>query len=725
MISQSPILLIRSLSSNGEELRNNSYFCVNFHDCMIDQATIDRILEAANIVDVVSEFVTLRKRGVNYVGLCPFHADKSPSFYVSPAKNICKCFACGAGGSPVHFIMNHEQLSYFDALRFLAKKYNIEIKERELTEQEKQAHNDRESMLILNSWASTYFQQLLHEHPEGRSVGLRYFAERGLREEIIRKFQLGYSLDQRDALFRSATAAGYKQPYLEKTGLVIPYENGRVNDRFRGRVIFPVHTLSGKVVAFGGRVLRKGEKTAKYVNSPESEIYHKSNELYGLFFAKQAIVKQDKCFLVEGYMDVIGMHQVGVENVVASSGTALTQGQIRLIHRFTENITVLYDGDAAGIKAALRGIDMLIEEGMNVKVVLLPDGEDPDSFARRGATAFDTYIRENETDFIRFKMRLLLQESADDPIKRSAVINDIMRTIAIIPNNIARAVYLRECSETMGIDEQILLKEVNRLRLQQERRGNASITHTTPATSTMEAPLPPPPAEPIPPAQQTADTSSPNELPPFEQIPLEEEVTPQPPQPSQTTPVFQAPSPYEAFEKSIVRYVVRYGERIIFNYQDEQTQEQIQMRLAEYVRFDLDRDGIQITHPLYRQIIEEAAAHCMEEGFTAYRYFLAHPDPQISLLAANLASEKYQLSKYHSKYQTIEPESERLDFVVPQELYALKEAHIQEEIKQVQQQIKESRNEEETMTLLRQLNELNNLRRLLCKQLGERIILRM
>lgn len=725
MISQSPILLIRSLSSNGEELRNNSYFCVNFHDCMIDQATIDRILEAANIVDVVSEFVTLRKRGVNYVGLCPFHADKSPSFYVSPAKNICKCFACGAGGSPVHFIMNHEQLSYFDALRFLAKKYNIEIKERELTEQEKQAHNDRESMLILNSWASNYFQQLLHEHPEGRSVGLRYFAERGLREEIIRKFQLGYSLDQRDALFRTATAAGYKQPYLEKTGLVIPYENGRVNDRFRGRVIFPVHTLSGKVVAFGGRVLRKGEKTAKYVNSPESEIYHKSNELYGLFFARQAIVKQDKCFLVEGYMDVIGMHQVGVENVVASSGTALTQGQIRLIHRFTENITVLYDGDAAGIKAALRGIDMLIEEGMNVKVVLLPDGEDPDSFARRGATAFDTYIRENETDFIRFKMRLLLQESADDPIKRSAVINDIMRTIAIIPNNIARAVYLRECSETMGIDEQILLKEVNRLRLQQERRGNASLTHTTPATSTMEAPLPPPPAEPIPPAQQTADTSSPNEPPPFEQIPLEEEVTPQSPQPSQTTPVFQAPSPYEAFEKSIVRYVVRYGERIIFNYQDEQTQEQIQMRLAEYVRFDLDRDGIQITHPLYRQIIEEAAAHCMEEGFTAYRYFLAHPDPQISLLAANLASEKYQLSKYHSKYQTIEPESERLDFVVPQELYALKEAHIQEEIKQVQQQIKESKNEEETMTLLRQLNELNNLRRLLCKQLGERIILRM
>ncbi len=692
---------------------------------MIDQPTIDRILEAANIVDVVSEFVTLRKRGVNYVGLCPFHADKSPSFYVSPAKNICKCFACGAGGSPVHFIMNHEQLSYFDALRFLAKKYNIEIRERELTEQEKQAHNDRESMLILNSWASNYFQQLLHDHPEGRSVGLRYFAERGLREETIRKFQLGYSLDQRDALFRTATAAGYKQNYLEKTGLIIPYENGRVNDRFRGRVIFPVHTLSGKVVAFGGRVLRKGEKTAKYVNSPESEIYHKSNELYGLYFAKQAIVKQDKCFLVEGYMDVISMYQVGVENVVASSGTALTQGQIRLIHRFTENITVLYDGDTAGIKAALRGIDMLIEEGMNVKVVLLPDGEDPDSFARRGATAFDAYIRENETDFIRFKMRLLLQESADDPIKRSAVINDILRTIAIIPNNIARAVYLRECSDTMEIDEQVLLKEVNRLRLQQGQRSNTHTNRPPLVTTPSETTTPPPPVEPVPPTPQSSDSLSPNEPPAFEQIPLEEEVAPQSPQPSKVTPITHVPSPYEAYEKSIVRYIVRYGERIIFDYQDEQTQEQIQMRLAEYVRFDLDRDGIQIAHPLYRQIIEEAATHCQEEGFTAYRYFLAHPNQHISLLAADLASEKYQLSKYHSKYQTIESESERLDFIVPQELYALKEAHIQEAIQQLQQNIKEAKNDEEALTLMRQLNELNNLRRLLCKQLGERIILRM
>lgn len=370
---------------------------------------------------------------------------------------------------------------------------------------------------------------------------------------------------------------------------------------------------------------------------------------------------------------------------------------------------------------------MLIEEGMNVKVVLLPDGEDPDSFARRGASAFDTYIKENETDFIRFKMRLLLQESADDPIKRSNVINDILRTIAIIPNNIARAVYLRECSETMGIDEQVLLKEVNRLRLQQEQRGASNYaTRISPTTPLQETPPPPPlPAEAAPPVSPPNDTASPSEPPSFELIPLEEEVAQQTPQTPQEDPKVQAPSPYEAYEQSLVRYIVRYGERIIFDYQDEQTQEQIQMRLAEYVRFDLDRDGIQIVHPLYKQILEEAAAHCTEEGFTAYRYFLAHPDAQISLLAANLASEKYQLSKYHSKYQTIEPESERLDFVVPQELYALKEAHIQESIKQLQQCIKEAQTDEETLTLMRQLNELNNLRRLLCKQLGERIILRM
>ena len=484
---------------------------------MIDQPTIDRILDAANIVDVVSEFVTLRKRGINYVGLCPFHSDKSPSFYVSPSKNICKCFACGEGGTAVHFIMKHEQLSYFDALRFLAKKYNIEIQERELTEKEKQIRSDRESMLIVNSWAGQYFSTLLHEHVEGKSVGMRYFAERGLREDIIRKFQLGYSLDQRDALYKTAIKAGYKKEFLEKTGLVIAYDNGNVNDRFRGRVIFPVHTLSGKVVAFGGRVLKKDEKTAKYVNSPESEIYHKSNELYGIYFAKQAIMKQDRCFLVEGYMDVIGMHQVGVENVVASSGTALTQGQIRLIHRFTNNITVLYDGDAAGIKAALRGIDMLLEEGMNVKVVLLPAGEDPDSFARsHSASEFAEFISQNETDFIRFKTKLLLAEAGSDPIKRSALISDIIRTVAIIPDNIARSVYIRECSTTMEIDEQVLLNEVNKIRLNKEENQAAKSVRNTPPVQSPVNTIPEYPDFPgyQPYTQEEANTLPPENIPP-------------------------------------------------------------------------------------------------------------------------------------------------------------------------------------------------------------------
>ena len=703
---------------------------------MIDQATIDRILEAADIVNVVSEFVTLRKRGVNYVGLCPFHDDKSPSFYVSPAKNICKCFACGAGGTPVHFIMNHEQLSYYEALRFLAKKYNIEIQERELTEQEKQTRNERESMLIVNNWAANYFQQNLHEQAEGRSVGMRYFAERGLREEMIRKFQLGYSLNQRDALFRSATAAGYKPSYLEKTGLVIRYDNGRVNDRFRGRVIFPVHTLSGKVVAFGGRILKKDEKAAKYVNSPESEIYHKGNELYGLYFAKQAIVKKDRCFLVEGYMDVIGMHQVGIENVVASSGTALTGGQIRLIHRFTGNITVLYDGDAAGIKAALRGIDMLIEEGMKVKVVLLPDGEDPDSFARRGASAFDTYIQEHETDFIRFKMQLALQDAANDPIKRTALISDILRTIALIPDNIARAVYLRECSETMAIDEQILLNEVNKLRQQKKQQGGYSsptprpLPTPTDTSAPADSALAPPEGmlPPVVPPTQAEAPSSPNEPPAFDQIPLEEEVAlQQQPQPS-PAPTPMIASRFEQYERPIASYVVRYGERIIFDYEDEETGQPVQMRLAEYVQFDLSRDEIEIENPLYRQLVEEAAAHCKEEGFSASRYFLSHPDLKISMLAANLESDKYHLSNYHSRFQTIEQESDRLDYNVPQMLYALKEAHIQQEIKDMQKLLKEAQAEgsmERIMELMRQLSLLNDIRRQLCKQLGERIVTHM
>ena len=678
---------------------------------MIDQPTIDRILDAANIVDVVSEFVTLRKRGVNYVGLCPFHDDKTPSFYVSPAKNICKCFACGEGGTAVHFIMKHEQLSYFDALRYLAKKYNIEIHERELTDKEKQIRSDRESMLIVNAWAQKYFTMLLNEHIDGKTIGMRYFAERGFREDTIRKFQLGYSLEQRDALYQAALKSGYKKEYLEKTGLVIAYEDGRVNDRFRGRVIFPVHSLSGKVVAFGGRVLKKDEKTAKYVNSPESEIYHKSNELYGIYFAKQAIVKADRCFLVEGYTDVISMHQSGVENVVASSGTALTHGQIRLIHRFTNNITVLYDGDAAGIKAAIRGIDLLLEEGMNVKVVLLPDGEDPDSFARsHSASEFAEFIRQNETDFVRFKTKLLLAEAGNDPVKRSALIGDIIRTIAIVPDNITRTIYIRECSAKMEIDEQVVLNEVNKIRLsrnEQNRPQHQPQTEIQNTISQTDTPVDVRPEE----KSKDAPTNLPAEGP-----------APQP-----HKPTVSERSPYEPFEIALLRYVVRYGEQILYDYTDENTNEQERIRVAEYIRSELENDGLTFYTPVFKQMLDEAADRCHEDGFVAHRYFLAHPDPMVSRIAADLMSEKYQLSKYHFKYREVEPEEERLDQLVVRDLFALKEAYILRQIREKQEALKQISPEaiEQMKQIMEEITQLNEIKKILSKELGERIILKM
>ena len=711
---------------------------------MIDQPTIDRILDAANIVDVVSEFVTLRRRGVNYVGLCPFHADKTPSFYVSPAKNICKCFACGEGGTAVHFIMKHEQLSYFDALRWLAKKYHIEIHERELTEREKQARNDRESMLIVNTWAGEYFSSLLQNHIEGRTVGLRYFAERGFREDIIRKFQLGYSLNERDALYKEAMRKGYKREYLEKTGLVIAYDDGRVTDRFRGRVMFPVHSLSGKIVAFGGRVLKKEKdaKVAKYVNSPESEIYHKSNELYGLYFAKQAIVRADRCYLVEGYTDVISMHQAGVENVVASSGTALTQGQIRLIHRFTNNITVLYDGDAAGIKAAIRGIDLLLEEGMNVKVLLLPDGEDPDSFARsHSATEFGKYIKANETDFIRFKTKLLMEEAGSDPIRRSQLINDIVSTISVIPDTIARSVYIRECSSTMEIDEQVLLNAVNKIRLSKRETKREQSQSQPPrpnipafADDAVNNYVYPPELA----SQEIADVPEPpsdfpTPPPVSDEVPLEsgpQDVPPPEPEPEQrptSQPRIQR-SPFEAYEINLLRYIIRYGEQLLYDYVDEESGEPVRWKVAEYIKSDLEQDNLTFYNPLFKQILDEAAEHCQDEGFVARRYFLAHSDPLVSQLAANLISEKYQLSKYHSKFHELEDEKDMLDQLVIRDIFALKDAYIIRQIKETLGKMKEAQaagNWEQAMELMKELTRLNDIKAVLSKELGERIVLKM
>jgi DNA primase len=660
---------------------------------MIDQATIDRIRDAANIVDVVSDFVTLRRRGVNFTGLCPFHADKSPSFYVSPAKNICKCFACGGGGSPVNFIMQHEQLDFFDALRYLAKKYHIEIQERELTDKEKAIRSERESMLIVNSWAQNYFSAQLWEHREGESIGLRYFRERGFREDIIRKFQLGYSPEERDALYKKAIGSGYKKEFLEKTGLIVAYENGNVNDRFRGRVMFPVHSLSGKIVAFGGRILKKDEKTAKYLNSPESEVYHKSNELYGIFFAKGQIVKADRCFLVEGYTDVISMHQAGIENVVASSGTALTLPQIRLIHRFSENVTVLYDGDAAGIKAALRGIDLLLEEGMNVKVVLLPDGEDPDSFARaRNATEFADFIRQNETDFIRFKTKLLLHDAAGDPVKRAALINDVIRSISLIPDSILRALYVRECSAMMEIDEKELLGKVNQICLSRREKRPAP----TPA--------------PLPPGLTGGDGAAKGEDAPQAaggEFPV---------------------SPFEAEELALLRYVVRYGERVLCRYTDEQTNEETCVHVAEYIRSELEQDEMHFLNPLYKAMLDEAAGRCREENFVASKYFLYHANAPVSRTAADLISEKYQLSKYHTKYHEIKPEEDLLLQLVPRDLLGFKDACVRQQIARIGEQIKglqQTGDIDRVVSLMKEQDELNVIKKSLNKRIGERIVLRM
>lgn len=697
---------------------------------MIDQPTIDRILDAANIVDVVSEFVTLHKRGVNLVGLCPFHSDKTPSFYVSPSKNICKCFACGEGGTAVHFIMKHEQISYYDALRYLAKKYNIEIQERELTDAEKRIKGDRESMFIVNAFAQKYFSTQLHEHVEGKNVGMRYFIERGFREDTIKKFQLGYSLDKRDAFYQDAIKSGYQKEYLEKTGLVIARDDGSVYDRFRGRVIFPVHTVSGKVVAFGGRVLKKDDKTAKYVNSPESEIYHKSNELYGIYFAKQAIIKADRCFLVEGYTDVISMHQAGIENVVASSGTALTQGQIRLIHRFTSNITVLYDGDAAGIKAAIRGIDLLLEDGMNIKVVLLPDGEDPDSFARKqNATLFNTFIQENETDFIRFKTKLLLSDAGNDPIKRSNLISDIVRTIAIIPNDIARSVYMKECSTMLEIDERVIITEVNKLRLAKQEKQATQQAANKP---TMEVPpgLPPEyftaPAIPDYPEDLVPPENYPPPPMPDDYVPEEGMQSAPAPGPVPQPHARPQRSPFEAYELGLLRYVVRYGERVLYDYFDEEEQKQVTYRVAEYIKFDLERDELTFYTPLYKEMLNEAAAQGATEGFVAQRYFLAHPDPTVSMLAANLISEKYQLSKYHTKYRELEQEEDKLGVLVPRELFALKHAFITRQINQVQLQLKNIGDDMEKIAeLMKELSKLHEIEAVLAKELGERVVLKM
>lgn len=711
---------------------------------MIDQATIDRILDAAQIYDVVSDYVTLRKRGVNYVGLCPFHDDKTPSFYVSPAKGLCKCFACGKGGNAVHFIMEHEQMSYPEALRFLAKKYGIEIKERELSSEEKAAQSERESLFIVNQFARDYFQNILRNHVDGRSIGMAYFRSRGFRDDIIEKFQLGYCTESHDALAQEALKKGYKKEYLLKTGLCYETDDHRLRDRFWGRVIFPVHTLSGKVVAFGGRVLASATKgvKVKYVNSPESEIYHKSNELYGIYFAKQAIVKQDRCFLVEGYTDVISMHQSGIENVVASSGTALTPGQIRMVHRFTNNMTVLYDGDAAGIKASLRGIDMLLEEGMNIKVCLLPDGDDPDSFARKhNATEFQEFIRRHETDFIRFKADLLLEDAGRDPIKRAELIGNLVQSISVIPEAIVRDVYIKECAQLLHVEDKLLVNEVAKRREKQaeqqaeraerERRAaQAARAHAEVSRSAAEAapagtaPVPPPllppgeeaPADALPPAPPSAEgmATATEAVPPF----LPEEYVSFIPQEGKEGQEFYR------YERMILQMVVRYGERVMCNVTND-AGEEVPVTVIEYVVGDLQEDELAFHNPLHRQMLAEAVEHVHQEGFVAERYFLAHPDPVISRLSVELVSNRYQLSKYHSKGQKIVTDEERLYELVPTLMISFKYAIVSEEMKHIMLALQDPatiQDEEKCNSLMKRYAGLHEVKSLMAKRLGDRVV---
>lgn len=745
---------------------------------MIDQATIDKIMAATDIVDVVSDFVSLRRRGANYWGLCPFHDDRSPSFSVSPSKGVCKCFSCGKGGSAIHFIMEHEQLSYYEALKYLAKKYNIEVHEKELSDEERQKRSERENMFVINTFAQEFFSKSLLETDEGRSVGLAYFKERGFNEDIIRKFGLGYSPEKRDALAVEAQKRGYKIDYLLKTGLCREGQNGRIYDLFSGRVMFPVYSVSGKVVAFGGRILKSGVKISKYFNSPESDIYHKSDELYGIYQAKRAIEKERRCYLVEGYTDVLSMHQSGIENVVASSGTALTHGQIRLIHRFTDNITVLYDGDAPGIKASLRGIDLLLQEGLNIKVVLLPDGEDPDSFSKsQSAESFTRYIKEHETDFIRFKTQLLLEDAGEDPIKRADIISNIVESISLIPDAIVRSVYVQECSRLLQIDEQVLLSELNkrrqkraeqqfsRERYNQERQSAATTNAPKSGNTTTAAPAngnetPPPPS--------LADMPAPAETP--EAVPVTDHTLSQ---------RMVQQSPLEKYEREIIRYIVRYGYRNLFELPDGSWQ-----KVWEYIVEELSIDNIELCNPLYKHIVELTAeqreyeaqqvaalrtelqvkeqklvdeaieqirlesgdiadkqrkeaeaqtriAREMEEELQTFetnfleRYFTTHPDSSISMLAVDLVSEKYQLSKVHTKFQKVELEADRLWELIPRAIYELKNAILEQSIKQIQEQIKEaSRNKDEQriIELIEQNVELNRVRTALAKQIGDRIV---
>ena len=656
---------------------------------MIDRLTVEKIKDAANIVDVVSEFVSLRRSGANYKGLCPFHNERTPSFFVSPSRGICHCFSCGRGGTPINFIMEHEQMTYVEALRWLARKYNIEIKERELTDKERQEQSERDSMFIVNEWAADYFKQILLESEGGNSIGLQYFRSRGFRDDIISKFHLGYDVQDRHQLAREAQAKGYQLDFLLKTGICYKNDRSEYIDRYAGRVIFPWLSVSGKIVGFGGRLLDSRTKgvAQKYVNSPDSEIYHKDQLLYGIYQAKKAISREDRVYMVEGYTDVISMHQCGIENVVANSGTALSVHQIRMLHRFTSNITLLYDGDAAGIHAALRGTDMILAEGMNIKVLVLPDGDDPDSFARKHSSAdFKQYIEDHQVDFIQFKTNLMLN-GVTDPAKRSEAINSIVQSIAVVPNQILRDTYIHDCAQRLNIAESTLINTMNKFIREAQDRMNK--------TQNAEA--------------QQANSAS-----------------------ATTQKYINNPS-IPKVETMLMQVIIRHGDFIIYRDIEDEEGNLINLTVAEWINYSLSAEKLRFSVEIYNRVLNETLEHLRDNNFSAEQYFIHHNDIEISQLATELILDKYQYIREQKEESTakqnvsdearMEKETEKLRNEV---LHLLLDFHfdlLERRLQQIKMEITQPNNTPERMaSLMKDFRDTQQKRNELAQQRGNNII---
>ena len=650
---------------------------------MIDRQTVERIKDAANIVDVVSEFVTLKKAGANYKGLCPFHDEKTPSFIVSPARGTCHCFGCGKGGNPISFIMEHEQMTYPEALRWLAKKYNIEIQERELSNEEKEQQSQRESMFIVNEWACKYFEDLLHNDVDGVAIGMQYLRSRGFRDDVIRKFQIGYDSDNRYQLATKAKEKGYKEEFLEKTGICYKTDRGELIDRFAGRVIFPWIGVSGKVVGFSARVLDQRTKgvNQKYVNSPDSEIYHKANELYGIWQAKRAIAKENRVYMVEGQADVISLYQSGIENVVANSGTALSLHQIHMLHRFTGNITLLYDGDAAGIHAAMRGTDMLLSEGMNLKVLLIPDGKDPDELARTmSAEQLKSFLEENAVDFMQFKTDLMLK-GVTDPQKRSEAVASIVNSISLIPNAILRDTYLHLCAEKSGVKEENLIIAMNRMIRERKERGTVQPANTIEAGA-------------------AAQNATPAAHPPMQGA----------------SPIAQA----SEVEQMLIQMILKHGEKIIFRDVEDNEGNKINLSLAQYVQYNLGADNLKFTNSLYNDILQEAVdMQEKEKDFKAEHYFLHHHNIKISQIAIRMTEEKFHLSGS----QQMSEDEETIRRNVEHLLLDFRKDFVDERLKQLKIEINSCGSDMERMLkLMQEFKDMQDIRNALAHALGNNVI---